>query len=196
MKTLRLATFLAAFALAPALPARAGSNFANQDSKHRVFALTASRYVPDYDKFEWLAGEGQATVTIDHLVVALAEQKLYVYHHTELLAWSNISSGRSGYETPTGDYVVSQKDPDHHSSLYENAPMPFFMRLSDAGLGLHAGYLPGYPASHGCVRLPLGMARELFQRVDPGTAVKITESSPAAAVAAGKDAPAPALTRL
>ena len=65
----------------------------------------------------------------------------------------------------------------------DDASMPFFMRLTDGGVGMHAGFLPGYPASHGCVRLPFGMARELYQRVDAGTPVEITSNSVSMAVA-------------
>jgi hypothetical protein len=173
-----------------ASPVRAGATFQG-DSKHGAFHLAQSRYVPDFDKFAWLSPDGDPSdLSVDHIVISLAEQQLYVYHGHQVLAWSNISSGRPGYETPTGDYVVSQKDVDHHSSLFQDAPMPYFMRLSDAGLGLHAGFLPGYPASHGCVRLPFEMARELYQRVAPGTSVRITESSVPVAGPAIKTAPA------
>jgi len=174
--------------------AQAGSYFEG-DTKHGAFRLAQSQCVANYDKFAWLSSSGDPSdLSIDHLVVSLAEQHLYVYHGNQLLAWSNISSGRAGYETPVGNYVVSQKDVDHYSNLFQNAPMPYFMRLSDAGLGLHAGFLPGYPASHGCVRLPFEMARELYQRVSPGTSVRITDGTVEAALAAIKAAPA--LSRL
>ncbi len=155
-------------------PARA-SDFSNADTKHRSLHITSTHIYIDYDKFAWLAiQDAQPEVKVDHIVVSLADQRLYAYRHQRLLAWSNVSSGRPGRETPTGSYIVSEKDVDHHSSLYDDAAMPFFMRLTDDGLGLHAGFLPGYPASHGCVRMPLDMARELYQRVDSGTRVDIT----------------------
>jgi hypothetical protein len=131
----------------------------------------------DYARFEWLSDDAQSGVAVNHIIVSLADQRLYAYHDHQLLAWSNVSSGRTGHETPTGAFNVSEKDVDHHSSLYDDASMPFFMRLTDSGVGLHAGWLPGYPASHGCVRLPLGMARELFQRVEAGTPVEIISPS-------------------
>ncbi len=93
------------------------------------------------------------------------------------------NSGKPGHDTPTGDYTVSEKDINHHSNLYENAPMPYYMRLTDGGVGMHAGFLPGYPASHGCIRLPPGMAHDLFQRVEPGTSVQITDDPVSASVA-------------
>jgi hypothetical protein len=155
-------------------PARADS-FTCADSKH-PHARSSGPTEADYAKFEWLSDQ-DAGPSINHIVVSLTDQRLYAYHDHQLLAWSNVSSGRVGHETPTGDFSVSQKDVDHHSSLYDDASMPYFMRLTDSGVGLHAGWLPGYPASHGCVRLPFDMARKLFDRVDPGTPVEITSSS-------------------
>jgi len=159
------------------LPVKA-KTYPGSDTKHGSLSFSARHSYEDFDKFEWLSPQdGQTLGAIDHIVVSLTDQRLYAYHEKQLLAWSNISSGRPGRETPTGSYTVSEKDIDHHSSLYDNASMPYFMRLTDDGLGLHAGFLPGYPASHGCVRMPLGMAKELYDRVDPGTRVQITSDS-------------------
>jgi hypothetical protein len=164
-------------------PARAES-YSNCDSKHRSMAQRSLAERPDYDKFLWLApADNQPQDSVNHIVVSLADQRLYAYHNLQLIAWSNISSGRPSHETPTGTFTVSQKDVDHHSSLYDDASMPFFMRLTDTAVGLHAGFLPGYPASHGCVRLPLGMARELYGCVDMGTSVEITSEPVKAALA-------------
>lgn len=161
------------------------SDFSSTDTKHGATRLHSSHasYI-DYAKFQWLdSADGQADATVNRIIVSLADQRLYAYHGQQLLAWSNVSSGRAGHETPTGSFEVSEKDVDHHSSLYDDAPMPYFMRLTDGGVGMHAGFLPGYPASHGCVRLPFGMARELYQRVDAGTPVEITSDSVNMAVA-------------
>jgi len=127
------------------------------------------QYAQDMGKFTWLNEQA----SVNHIVVSLADQSLYAYNGQQLVAYSNISSGKPGHETPTGEFTVSEKDVDHHSSIYDNAAMPFFMRLTDGGVGLHAGFIPGYPASHGCVRLPMGMARELYQHVEAGTPVEI-----------------------
>ena len=70
------------------------------------------------------------------------------------IAASTCSTGRPGHSTPTGAFVVLQKDVHHHSSPYDDAPMPYMDRVTWSGVALHAGHLPGYPASHGCVRLP------------------------------------------
>ncbi len=148
------------------------------DSKHGSSPVTTTSSVSvDYAKYNWICSPGDtAESTVTHIVVSLADQRLYAYNGQQLVAWSNISSGRVGHETPTGTFVVTEKDPDHHSNIYDNAPMPFFMRLTDNGVGLHAGFLPGYPASHGCVRLPFSMAKELFQHVESGTQVDIVST--------------------
>jgi lipoprotein-anchoring transpeptidase ErfK/SrfK len=128
----------------------------------------------DSEGYEW-----NSTCNVDCMLISLAEQRLYVFGNHELIAWSTISSGRPGHTTPTGMFTITEKDLDHHSNLYNNAPMPFFMRLTDGGVGMHAGVLPGYPASHGCIRLPEEMARRLYQHVEPGTTVQIIEDTTA-----------------
>jgi|SRR5580658_6702464 lipoprotein-anchoring transpeptidase ErfK/SrfK len=153
------------------------------NSKHSAPAIP-SRYIisacaqdPAFARFEWLVSDAAPRASVDNIIISIADQRLYVYHDQQLVAWSSVSSGKPGHETPTGDFTVSEKDLNHHSNLYENAPMPFFMRLTDGGVGMHAGFLPGYPASHGCIRLPSEMARELYQRVESGTPVQITDDS-------------------
>ena len=176
MKTSTVLTLLATLCLATTTAhAGAGSSY---NTKH---ATATTRYITtamiDEGHFNWI----DESASVNRIVVSLADQSLNAYNGSTLVATSNISSGKPGHETPTGDFTVSEKDPDHHSSLYENASMPFFMRLTDGGVGLHAGFIPGYPASHGCVRLPIGMAKELFQHVQPGTPVEITSNTMAAA---------------
>ncbi|MEO5916392.1 MAG: L,D-transpeptidase family protein [Luteolibacter sp.] len=131
------------------------------------------------------------------IVVSLREQKAYLYHERELVAESAISSGREGKNTPTGHFSVVEKDSDHRSSLYgnyvqngrvvkqnvdvrkggrpsgtkfEGVPMPYFLRFSGA-CGLHAGKIPGYPASSGCIRLPKRQAKRFYDAVRVGTPV-------------------------
>jgi len=162
------------FVLVASSPVRA--DFSSSDSKHPHGRMGNAPAV-DYGRFEWLADGDQPNAAVNRIVISLADQRLYAFHDHQLLAWSNVSTGRSGYETPTGDFNVSEKDVDHYSSLYDAAPMPYFMRLTDSGVGMHAGWLPGYPASHGCVRLPFGMAQKLYDRVDSGTPVQIVSSS-------------------
>jgi hypothetical protein len=82
-----------------------------------------------------------------------------------------VSTGRTGYETPAGIYTVLEKRAEHYSNLYDDAAMPFMQRLTWSGIALHAGALPGYPASHGCIRLPMGFAETLFGRTKVGMRV-------------------------
>jgi len=187
MNIIPRSAFLAIAFLALALNGSVRADFSVGNSKHPQ--ARSGGLAIDYGKFEWLAHDYGAGAAVNRIIISLADQRLYVFHDHQLLAWSNVSTGRSGYETPTGDFNVSEKDVDHHSSLYDAAPMPFFMRLTDSGVGLHAGWLPGYPASHGCVRLPFGMARELYDRVDSGTPVEIVSSS--VDLAAQEKSPAP-----
>jgi lipoprotein-anchoring transpeptidase ErfK/SrfK len=106
--------------------------------------------------------------------VNLAAQTLTVYRNGSTVLKARISSGRKGKETPRGKYVVTEKDSNHHSNLYAGAPMPWFLRLTDSGIGIHYGPNPGHPASHGCVRIgSLADAKQAFQNCPLGTAVII-----------------------
>ena len=134
------------------------------------------------------------------IVVSLRAQEAYLYRGSHRVASSRISSGREGYRTPTGRFRVTRKDIDHRSSLYGDyvdasgrivrpnvdsrrdrrpphshfvgAPMPYFLEFSP-GYGLHEGYLPGEPASHGCIRLPYWKARQFYDVAHIGTPVII-----------------------
>ena len=107
------------------------------------------------------------------VIVSLPRQRVHVYRNGIRIAVSTCSSGKPGHETPTGVFVILEKDRDHHSSTYDNAPMPNMNRLTWSGVALHAGNLPGYPASHGCVRLPLEFSSKLFGVTHLGTPVII-----------------------
>lgn len=109
------------------------------------------------------------------MLVSLDEQRIYVYRNGVAIGASHVSSGRRGHETPTGVYTILQKERVHHSNLYDNAPMPFMQRLTWDGLALHAGVLPGHPASHGCIRLPEAFAEGLFKASPRGTVVVVTD---------------------
>jgi hypothetical protein len=111
------------------------------------------------------------------IVVSLDEQLVHVYRNGLRIAVATCSTGKEGHETPTGVFVVLQKDRDHRSSTYNNAPMPNMNRLTWDGIALHAGNLPGYPASHGCVRLPLNFSALLFEITHLGTPVIISASN-------------------
>jgi hypothetical protein len=96
------------------------------------------------------------------MVVNLDQQLAYVYRNAVAVGWSTVSSGKKGHETPTGVFHTLQKDRNHHSSIYDSAAMPYTQRLTWDGVALHAGGLPGYPSSHGCVHLPSEFAEALF----------------------------------
>lgn len=117
-------------------------------------------------------------------VVSLDEQRLYVYRNGVAIGYSTISSGRRGHETPTGVFTILEKDRDHHSNKYDDAPMPYMERLTWDGVAMHGGTLPGYPASHGCVRLPQDFAERLFAITHRGDTVVVAggKASPVAIV--------------
>ena len=131
--------------------------------------------------------------------IDLQEQRAYLLRHGRMILESPVSTGRANYRTPTGRFRIIEKDMDHRSSLYGkivdaqgrtlvadadadmplpsgakfvNAPMHYFLRFSDA-IGLHAGYLPGYAASHGCVRMPQQFAAAFFNAVQVGSPVTV-----------------------
>jgi len=138
---------------------------------------------------------GKPSITID-----LSDQKAIFFKGGEIVGMAPVSTGREGYGTPDGVFRILDKDQDHHSSLYgdyvdaggnvvvanvdvnkdprpagthfEGAPMPYFMRITN-GIGLHAGYLPGYPASHGCIRMPKEMAEIYYANAPVGTRVHV-----------------------
>lgn len=110
-------------------------------------------------------------------VVALDAQRITVYDHGgRVLKQSPVSTGSAGYETPAGIFSVVQKKEEHTSNLYEDGRMPFMQRITWTGIALHAGALPGRPASHGCVRLPIDFAQRLFDVTDVGMRVVIVRS--------------------
>ena len=107
------------------------------------------------------------------IIVDLTTQRATLSRDGLPVLVTKVSSGKKTKPTPPGKYVVTQKYTEWRSTLYHNASMPFFMRLSCSTVGLHAGVVPDYPASHGCVRLPSDVARKLYQLVPKGTVVEI-----------------------
>lgn len=118
------------------------------------------------------------------IIISLKAQKAYAYRNGVLIGVSTVSTGSKGHPTPTGVFTVLQKAADHVSSIYKGAAMPFMQRLTWGGVALHAGNLPGYPASHGCIRLPLAFAKLLFAVTRMGVTVMITEEAVAPIVVA------------
>ena len=108
------------------------------------------------------------------LVVNLEAQRAVLFRNGVPIAATTISSGKTGHETPTGVFTILQKNKEHYSRTYDNAPMPNMQRLTWSGIALHAGKLPGYPASHGCIRLPAKFSSLLFGATELGMTVVIT----------------------
>jgi len=109
------------------------------------------------------------------IVVSIDDQLAYVYRNGVQIARSTVSTGRPGKETPTGVFTILQKNKDHESNIYEGAKMPNMQRLTWSGIAMHAGDLPGYPASAGCVRLPVAFSEKLFAITEMGGTVVITQ---------------------
>jgi lipoprotein-anchoring transpeptidase ErfK/SrfK len=124
------------------------------------------------NKFVWSDPASAEPVTI---VVSIPQQRAFVYRGDALVAASAVSTGRIGNDTPTGVYPILQKNEKHRSNLYDDAPMPYMQRLTWDGIALHAGKNPGFPDSHGCVRLPMEFARKLFAITQKGTTVVVTD---------------------
>ncbi len=134
----------------------------------RIEALKPGEYL-------WAPGiapEGPVTI-----IVSLKTQKAYAYRNGVAIGVSTVSTGTKGFATPTGVFTVLQKDADHVSNLYKDAAMPFMQRLTWGGIAMHAGNLPGYPASHGCIRTPLAFAKLLFGITKMGITVVITQDA-------------------
>jgi hypothetical protein len=153
-----------------------------------------------YDNISYWDGDG--VEGSPRIVIRLGEQRAYFYKDDELVGVSVVSTGREGYDTSTGNFKIMEKDIDHRSNLYGDyvdagtgqvvvkdvdvkrdpkppgtrflgAPMPYFMRIV-GGTGMHEGFLPGYAASHGCIRMPEFMAESFYANVNVGTPVTIT----------------------
>jgi len=107
------------------------------------------------------------------LVISLGDQLAYLYRGDRLVAVSTVSTGKPGHQTPMGIFPVLGKKTMHYSRKYDDAPMPFMQRLDNYGIALHAGRNPGYPASHGCIRLPSDFAKKLYGVTEVGTEVMI-----------------------
>jgi L,D-transpeptidase catalytic domain len=122
-------------------------------------------------EFLWM-GEAVTTGPVV-MVVSITEQRAYVYRNGILIGATTVSTGRPGHLTPTGVFTVLQKQKEHRSTIYDGAPMPYMERLTWGGIALHAGGLPGYPESHGCIHLPSEFARLLFDISPNGMTVVI-----------------------
>ncbi|RDE05556.1 L,D-transpeptidase family protein [Sphingomonas aracearum] len=165
MKSLWIAPLLL---VATALPAHAreAASPAMVAVEAQAAALTRNSYV-------W--NEVPGAVGPLRVVVSIADQRAYVYRGETMIAAASVSTGKDGKETPAGEYPILQKAVKHKSNLYNSAPMPYMQRLTWDGIALHAGNNPGFPDSHGCVRLPAAFAKRLFAATEVGTTVSVVE---------------------
>ena len=143
----------------------------NAEKAHKAMLATFSRAGLAPGQFVWtdqIPKEGDARVIID-----LLTQTAYAYRGDVLVGAASISSAKQGKVTPLGYWKVLEKKKFHRSRKYDNAPMPFMQRLDEYGIALHGGVNPGYPASHGCVRMPMKFAEKLYALTRLGTEVVI-----------------------
>ena len=177
MKKLALALAAAgALALLPAAPALASLETPEAKAEAADAATTARLDMEEVfgpkqlkpGQYVWRKGsfEGEPRV-----VVGISDQLAYLYRGNALVAVAAISTGVDEHPTPTGIFSVRLKKPMHRSVKYDNAPMPFMQMIDQYGVALHAGHNPGYPASHGCIRLPSEFAKRLYGVTDLGSTV-------------------------
>jgi L,D-transpeptidase catalytic domain len=150
------------------LPFARGAKFTKGE---QVAPFTPEFKPGDYVWHPEVSAEGPVVV-----IVSLPDQVMYVYRNGVRIGRSTVSTGTPGHRTPTGVFTVLQKKVDHESSIYKGAKMPNMQRLTWSGIAMHAGQLPGYPASHGCVRLPEDFAAKLFTVTKLGTTVVIADN--------------------
>ncbi|SEJ80967.1 Lipoprotein-anchoring transpeptidase ErfK/SrfK [Sphingomonas sp. OV641] len=128
-------------------------------------SLTPGQYLWEHD-----AAAGPVSI-----LISIPDQKAYVYRGDMLVAVSTVSTGKEGKETPVGIFSILQKKQMHRSNLYDDAPMPYMQRLTWDGIAIHAGKNPGFPASHGCIRVPASFAKKLFAATEMGATVEVTD---------------------
>jgi len=121
-------------------------------------------------QYVWRAG---VTEGAPRVIISLSDQMAYLYRGDELVAVSTVSTGTEKNPTPTGIFPILAKKTMHHSKKYDNAPMPHMQRLDSYGIAMHAGLNPGFPASHGCIRLPAKFAAKLYGVTEIGSTVFI-----------------------
>lgn len=170
MKRRQFLTAIVATALA-VLSVVSLSHAANFTKGRPVAPLTSAFKPGDYSWHPEVSPAGPVVI-----LVSLPEQVMYVYRNGVRIGRSTVSTGTAGHRTPTGVFTILQKKVDHESNIYKGAKMPNMQRLTWTGIAMHAGQLPGYPASHGCVRLPEDFAAKLYAVTNLGTTVIIADN--------------------
>ena len=127
------------------------------------------------------------------ILISVPEQMMHVYRNGILIGRSTVSTGSKGHDTPGGVFSILEKKSTHRSKKYDNAPMPYMQRLTWTGIAMHSGQLPGYAASHGCVRLPYDFSQLLFSTTSSGGTVIIGDGKTPVPRLASNPASSPAL---
>lgn len=147
---------------------------ASADGSEALAITEAAATLPP-NRFVWTpAADGPGRVSV---LISIPDQRAYVFRGQQLVAASSVSTGSDDRPTPTGTFTILQKKAQHRSNLYDDAPMPFMQRLTWDGVALHAGRNPGFPASHGCIRLPTAFAKKLFGATQLGATVEVTDEA-------------------
>ena len=143
----------------------------NAAQAHKDLVATFGKFGLKPGEYVWTAkasAEGETKVVVD-----LLTQMTYVYRGESLLGAASMSSAKTGHITPYGNWTILEKRPFYRSKKYDNAPMPWMQRIDEYGIAFHGGVNPGYPASHGCMRLPMKFAEKLYGVTRLGTKVII-----------------------
>jgi ankyrin repeat protein len=149
----------------------AGADRNRYTAKHRMLALYFAAWTENWQCVQMLLGGGPEPERL-RVEISLAQQRAEVIQDGITVFTTKVSTGRTGFGTKPGFYVITDKDRDHRSTIYK-CPMPYFMRLSCRDFGMHEGVVQPYPASHGCIRLPGDAAKKLFVDLPIGTVVSI-----------------------
>lgn len=154
------------------LAAKASQNV--RSKRYKRYPINFAAEGSHTEVMQMLLGKDPSTLKGARIEVDLSEQRARIWKDGKVKFSCPVSTGRSGFRTPKGEYVITNKYKHWISTIY-HMPMPYFMRLSCGNFGLHAGYVPGFPASHGCIRVPPEFARTLFSIADLGYRVTITD---------------------
>jgi len=173
---MRFPQFVTTIAVTLATLSITSTSYAQAHTKGREVAPLTPKLKPgDYVWHPEVAPAGPVVILVN-----VPDQLLYVYRNGVRIGRSTVSTGKPGKSTPTGVFTVLQKEVRHESSIYKGAQMPHMQRLTWTGVAMHAGHLPGYPASAGCVRLPVNFAAHLYSVTTIGTTVIIADNNSAA----------------
>lgn len=151
---------------------RHGGKPYQRTARYKMDALTFACRMEQIRVGQRLLGRNPDDHESQKLEVVIGEQRVTLFRGEEVVLTSKVSTGRKGYPTPTGEFLITSKHRDWTSTIYKS-PMPYLLRLNASPIGLHQGVVPGYPASHGCIRLPAGKAAAFFKTAQIGDRVLI-----------------------